>query len=649
MKLYLTTSDLKHNTMGMFDRQDEFDWQAICNVCRLFLAGHQSTREICPISASLKTFLSRETVAKAEFYRGVELHMLDQLSWKVGGQQGEGVESTGETFAIALNRRGYYVYSFRHFSSRIKGGHSNDKVRVSLQRYRASADYTDVLLAFDQESIDLNVGEVRQNGIVIADAKFNPTAPEQVRLFAVPLTKIAEECGSAIMKNMVSLGASAAVLGLPVDLFAEVIEERFTRKGQKVVDQNMEAVRRGHEYITQLGGADTDFALKPADGTRRLFMMGNDALALGALAAGARVMPAYPITPASDVMEYLIKKFPKVGGVVVQTEDEIAAMTMTIGAAYGGARALTATSGPGLALMMEAIGLSGMTETPVVLINTQRGGPSTGLPTKQEQSDMLAALFGTTGEIPKIVLAPATTEECFSVMGDAFNLAEKYQCPVIVITDLALSLSKQSTDFLDPASIHIDRGNLASDAAVATTSQGQEFKRYEFTEDGISPRVFPGVKGGIHHVTGVEHIENGRPNETTFNRQKMMDKRLGKLHGIELPGSVVRTGDEDAEVVIIGVSSNVGPIAEGMAMLQADGHKVAHAHLHTLLPFPTQMLTEAIARAKKVVVVENNATGQLHKLMSMFDVTHPGLSGYLKYDGSAFLPIEVYKHVKELV
>lgn len=575
--------------------------------------------------------------------------MLEQLSWKVGGQQGEGVESTGETFAVALNRRGYYVYSFRHFSSRIKGGHSNDKVRVSLNRFRASADYTDVLLAFDQESIDLNVGEVRQGGIVIADAKFHPTAPSHVRLFSVPLTQIAEECGSAIMKNMVSLGASAAVLGLPVDLFAEVILERFSRKGQKVVDQNMEAVRRGYAYITELGGADPEFALKPADGTRRLFMMGNDAISLGALAAGARVMPAYPITPASDVMEYLIKKLPKVGGVVVQTEDEIAAMTMTIGAAYGGARALTATSGPGLALMMEAIGLSGMTETPVVIVDTQRGGPSTGLPTKQEQSDMLAALFGTHGEIPKIVLAPSTTEECFTIMGDAFNLAEHYQCPVIVMTDLALSLSKQSTDVLDLNAIEINRGNLASESDVSATPEGQEFKRYAFTENGISPRVFPGVKGGIHHVTGVEHIENGRPNETTLNRKKMMDKRLSKLGDVELAGSVVRTGDENPDVLLVGVGSNVGPIEEALTMLQAEGLKVAHAHVHALLPFPTNMLTDAIASAKKVLVVENNATGQLRKLMSMFEVKHPEIHSYLKYDGSAFLPVELYKKTKELM
>jgi len=575
--------------------------------------------------------------------------MLDQLSWKVGGQQGEGVESTGETFAVALNRRGYYVYSFRHFSSRIKGGHSNDKVRVSLDQYRASADYTDVLLAFDQETIDLNVGEVKQGGVVIADAKFNPTAPDHVRLFIVPLTKIAEECGSAIMKNMVSLGASACVLGLPVDIFAEVIQEKFGRKGQKIVDQNMDAIQRGFDFVAEQGGANDNFALKPADGTRRLFMMGNDALALGALAAGARVMPAYPITPASDVMEYLIKKFPAVGGVVIQTEDEIAAMTMAIGAAYAGARALTATSGPGLALMMESIGLSGMTETPVVIINTQRGGPSTGLPTKQEQSDMMAALFGTTGEIPKIVLCPATTEDCFVVMADAFNYAEQYQCPVIVMTDLALSLSKQSTDIPKLESIAIHRGQIVPASELSAVEDKTEFERYAFTESGISPRVLPGTKGGIHHVTGVEHATTGRPNEGPLNRQNMMDKRMHKLHGVELPGSIVHTGDENPDVLIIGVGSTVGSIKESAVMLRNAGMTVAQAQVHTLLPFPTEMLTAAMAGAKHVVVVENNATGQLRNLMAFFGVHHPTVSSFLKYDGKPFLPVDIFNHCKELV
>lgn len=574
--------------------------------------------------------------------------MLEQLSWKVGGQQGEGVESTGETFAVALNRQGYYVYSFRHFSSRIKGGHSNDLVRVSLKQYRASADYTDVLLAFDQETIDLNGGEVKEGGIVIADAKFNPTAPDHVRLFSVPLTKLAEESGSAIMKNMVSLGASACVLGLPVDIFTEVIEEKFGRKGQKIVEQNLDAIRKGFDYIKELGGQDANFALKPADGKRRLFMMGNDALALGALAAGARVMPAYPITPASDVMEYLIKKFPKVGGVVVQTEDEIAAITMAIGAAFAGTRAFSATSGPGLSLMMEAIGLSGMTETPLVIIDTQRGGPSTGLPTKQEQSDLLAAIFGTHGEIPKIVLVPATTEECFTVMADAFNYAEQFQCPVIVMTDLALSLSKQSTEPLRLEDVQIQRGAIVAHESIADRPLTENFNRYDITESGVSPRVFPGMKGGIHHVTGVEHGKNGRPNESPLNRHDMMDKRMRKLAGVELPNSVTRTGDENSDVIFVGMGSNIGSIQEAVLRLQDEGVKAAHAHVHAVLPFPTNALQSAIAGAKQVIVVENNATGQLRHLMAHFGVKHDNIDSYIRYDGKPFLPVDIYKHYKGL-
>ncbi|GGI97536.1 2-oxoglutarate ferredoxin oxidoreductase subunit alpha [Alicyclobacillus cellulosilyticus] len=484
---------------------------------------------------------------------------------------------------------------------------------------------------------------------MIADAKFNPTAPEHVRLFPVPLTQIAEACGSAIMKNMVSLGASACVLGLPVDIFTEVVVERFSRKGQKVVEQNMQAIERGYAYMRDLGGALPEFALKPAEPRRHLFMMGNDAIALGALAAGARVMPAYPITPASDIMESLIRRFPEVGGVVVQTEDEIAALTMAIGAAYGGARAFTATSGPGLSLMMEAIGLAGMTETPVVIVDTQRGGPSTGLPTKQEQSDLLAALFGNHGEIPKIVLNPATTEECFTVMGKAFNLAEYYQCPVIVMTDLALSLSKQTTDWLRLEDIEIDRGLVVAPEELADLPVHHEFKRYAITESGISPRVFPGVKGGLHHVTGVEHMETGRPNETPANRAKMMEKRMRKLRGVELPGSVVRTGDAQPDVAIVGIGSSIGPIAEAAARLRQQGYRAAHVHVHALLPFPVRQLQEAIADAKQVVVVENNATGQLRHLMSFFGVEHPRVSSLLKFDGTPFLPVEIYNHCKGMM
>ncbi|RAL26406.1 2-oxoacid:acceptor oxidoreductase subunit alpha [Thermoflavimicrobium daqui] len=580
--------------------------------------------------------------------------MKKQLSWKVGGQQGEGIDSAGETLSTALNRKGYYLYGYRHFSSRIKGGHSNTKIRISIEPTRSISDELNILVAFDQETIDLNSHELVKDGIILADAKFNPTVPEGVsaRLIAVPFTEIAQEVGMAQMKNMVAVGASAALLGLPVDAFQEVMEERFLRKGQKVVDKNMEAIARGKEFVESESLDLPDYKLEPSDGKKRLYMIGNDAIALGALAAGARLMAAYPITPSSEIMEWLIKRLPEFGGTVVQTEDEIAAITMTIGANYGGVRALTASAGPGLSLMTEAIGLAGMTETPAVIVNTQRGGPSTGLPTKQEQSDVLAMLYSTHGEIPKIVIAPSTAEECFYDTIQAFNLAEEYQCPVIIMSDLALSLGKQTVEPLEYDRIEIQRGKLVTDEEeLPELANSELFKRYEFTEDGVSPRVLPGKKYGLHHVTGVEHDETGRPSESPVNRKKMMDKRLAKLkNGINFKEPVfLDTKHEEADLLIIGFNSTRGTIHEAMERLEAEGLKVNHAHIRQLLPFPTEIVAEQVKKAKKVLVVENNATGQLTSLIKM----HVGMADKLvyfgKYDGNPFLPSEIYNQCKELL
>jgi 2-oxoglutarate/2-oxoacid ferredoxin oxidoreductase subunit alpha len=575
--------------------------------------------------------------------------MLDQLSWKVGGQQGEGIDSTGTILATSLNRHGYFIYGYRHFSSRIKGGHTNYKIRIATQQRLANADHLDILIAFDQETIDFNGHELREGGVLIADSKFNPVAPEgqNIRFFAVPLTKLAEENGSAIMRNMVAVGATAAVLGLTPETFRSVLNDRFLRKGEAVVQNNMNAMIAGANYIEESGIELTDLKLAPGDEKERLYLTGNDACGMGSLAAGVRLMPAYPITPASDIMEYLIKKLPKFGGHVLQTEDEIAAATMSIGASFGGSRVCTSTSGPGLSLMMEAIGLSGITETPIVIFDTQRGGPSTGMPTKHEQSDMYAALWGTHGEIPKIVLFPSTVEECFYMTVDAFNLADKYQVPTIVLTDLALSMADQTVEPFDFSRVTIDRGNLATNDLLAQTAEGELFKRYQFTEDGLSPRVFPGQKGGIHHVTGVEHNEVGRPIEDAGIRTKMMNKRLGKIQGIELPNSFSLNGDEDYELLLVGVGSTAGLIDEAMERLQAEGRKVGHLHIKALNPFPTQSVQGILDRAKNVLVIENNATGQLANIMR-FNGIKADLKSQVKYDGNPYIPSEIYNHVKEM-
>jgi 2-oxoglutarate/2-oxoacid ferredoxin oxidoreductase subunit alpha len=578
--------------------------------------------------------------------------MISQLSWKVGGQQGEGIESTGEIFSIALNRLGYYLYGYRHFSSRIKGGHTNNKIRVSTTQVRSIADDLDILVAFDQETIDFNFHELRDGGIVIADAKFNPTIPEgsNVTLYAVPFTEIATNLGTALMKNMVAVGASSAVLDLDINVYQEVVQEIFGRKGQQVVEKNMEAIRAGAEFMKQqLGDNIQTMKLEKADGKKRMYMIGNDAIALGALAGGARFMAAYPITPASEIMEYLIKKLPALGGAVIQTEDEIAACTMAIGANYAGVRTLTASAGPGLSLMMEAIGLAGITETPVVIVDTQRGGPSTGLPTKQEQSDLMAMIYGTHGEIPKIVIAPSTVQEAFYDMVEAFNLAEEYQCPVIVLSDLQLSLGKQTVEPLEYDKIEIRRGKLVTDELPPLENKGY-FKRYEVTEDGVSPRVLPGMPNGIHHVTGVEHDETGKPSEVAANRKAQMDKRLRKLKNIKFNTPVHKNvKHEEADLLIVGFNSTRGAIEEAMGRLELDGLKVNHAQVRLIHPFPTDELLPLVQSAKKVVVVEHNATGQLANILKM-NVGHADkISSVLKYDGNPFLPHEVYTKCKELL
>ncbi|MFF5816974.1 2-oxoacid:acceptor oxidoreductase subunit alpha [Lysinibacillus capsici] len=577
--------------------------------------------------------------------------MLHQLSWKVGGQQGEGIESTGEIFSMAMNRLGYFLYGYRHFSSRIKGGHTNNKITVRPTEVRSIADDLDILVAFDQETIDVNYKELTEKGIILADAKFDPVKPEDSKapLFAVPFTEVAAELGTSLMKNMVAIGATASLLNLEDAVFQNVVDDIFGKKGEEVVQKNMEAITRGRQIMNELlVDRIGEWELAPADGKRRMFMIGNDAIALGALAAGTRFMAAYPITPASEIMEYLIKKLPKFGGTVIQTEDEIAAATMAIGANFGGVRSFTASAGPGLSLMMEAIGLSGMTEQPLVVVDTQRGGPSTGLPTKQEQSDLMAMLYGTHGEIPKVVIAPSTMEEAFFDTIQAFNIAEELQLPVILMTDLQLSLGKQSVEPFDYNKIEIRRGKIVMDDLEEAADKAY-FKRYEDTEDGISPRVLPGTLHGIHHVTGVEHDETGKPSEATGNRQTQMDKRFRKLESLKFDNPVfVNAPHEEADILLVGFNSTRGAIEEVQERLNAQGMKVNHAHIRLIHPFPSAEIAPLVAQVKKVIVVENNYTGQLANIMKMNVGGHDKIATITKYNGTPFLPGELENRVKEL-
>ncbi|UXS20716.1 2-oxoacid:acceptor oxidoreductase subunit alpha [Staphylococcus delphini] len=571
--------------------------------------------------------------------------MKSQLSWKVGGQQGEGIESTGEIFATAMNRKGYYLYGYRHFSSRIKGGHTNNKIRVSTTPVHAISDDLDILVAFDQETIVLNHHEMREDSVILADSKAKPEKPEdsKAQLIVLPFTEVAKELGTTLMKNMVAIGATAALMHLNTDTFEALITNMFEKKGEKVVDLNIQALNEGYRLMQeQMGEVNGDFELEESSGVPHLYMIGNDAIGLGAISAGSRFMAAYPITPASEVMEYMIDNLPKVGGSVIQTEDEIAAATMAIGANYGGVRAFTASAGPGLSLMMEAIGLSGMTETPFVVVNTQRGGPSTGLPTKQEQSDLMQMIYGTHGDIPKIVLAPTDAEDAFYLTVEAFNLAEEYQCPVILLSDLQLSLGKQTVKALDHSKIEIRRGATITEDIERDEDDKDYFKRYAVTESGVSPRPIPGVKGGIHHVTGVEHNEEGKPSEAAENRQNQMDKRMRKTEKLVISKPVEGTAThDDADILYLGFISTKGAIQEGSSRLEQQGHRINHLQIRQLHPFPTEVIQDAVDKAKKVVVVEHNYQGQLANIIKMNVNLGDKLVKQTKYDGTPFLPHEI--------
>lgn len=584
---------------------------------------------------------------------GAPRTLTGEFNWKVGGQQGEGIDSTGEIVSQTLNRLGYYVYQYRHFMSLIKGGHTNYKVRAADHLIRHHGDELHVLIAFDQKTIDHNLHELVRDGVVVYDDTFKARVPEgrPVRVYGVPLTKIARELGNPIMKNMVAVGVTAALVGLPVEEFRPTIEARFGGKGDQVVELNMEALRRGFEYGVREIGQVATLPRRPQV-QRRLFISGNEAIAFGALAAGCRFLAAYPITPATEIMYWFLKNFPKYGGVVVQAEDEIAAVNMAIGANYAGVRAMTSTSGPGISLMQEAVGLAGMSETPLVVVDVMRGGPSTGLPTKTEQSDLNELIFGTHGEIPRIVLTPATVEDCFYLAVEAFNLAERYQCPVYLVSDLSLGMSRQSIDGLDYSRVRIDRGALITQEELDAMERGA-YKRYLVTESGISPRSLPGMRNGRYVALGNEHDEAGTEEiEDTATREIQMKKRMRKLDSLDLSDYVDYYGDEPAErvdLLLVGWGSTIGRIQEAVARLEKDGYKVGHLHLRALYPFPRAKVRGYLQAAPRVLVVENNYTGQLAGYLAREVGFHDKIQNCTKYDGDPFLASEIYSRAREVL
>ena len=574
---------------------------------------------------------------------------INNMTFKIAGAAGQGVESSGAGFAQALAQGGLHLFAVQDYMSRIRGGLNFFQVRVHEQPLYCHEDAVHILLPLNMEALEAYQDDVVPGGGIIYDDSLKvdeeAVAGRGRKAMPVPLLEIAKEHGERVMANTAALGAAAGVAGYACERLADVIRKNFKRKGDEVVAANLRVARAAYLYAEERYAASFQWKLEQVPAApQRLVMAGNQALALGALAGGCRFISAYPMTPATSIIEWMAKHERDFGVVTKHAEDEIAAINMAIGANFVGARAMTATSGGGFSLMAEALGLAGINEVPLVVVNAQRGGPSTGLPTRTEQSDLLFVLTASQGEFPRLVLAPGTIEECFEVGWRSFNLAEKYQTPVIVLTDqlLAASLRTVDVDAIDFDRVEIDRGKLLSGKELDALSG--EYKRYLFVEDGISPRAVPGHPNAVCAVASDEHDEYGHISEDQENRIKMMQKRMIKLETarqeIEAP---LRYGPAEAPIVLAGWGSTYGVLREVVDRLDGEARLV---HFRDLWPFPADAAAEAL-QGGRLVVVENNYTAQFKRLLqgeTCIEVDQV----ISRYDGRPFSPEDVLADLKEV-
>jgi 2-oxoglutarate ferredoxin oxidoreductase subunit alpha len=575
--------------------------------------------------------------------------MAEDLNWAIGGEAGDGINSTGKIFAQALARAGRHVFTSKDFASRIRGGYTAYKVRTSVDKVQSVVDRLDILVALTERTVDENLDELHDGSVVIYDnerTEFDDfEAPAGVTAVPVPLKKLAEEAGGAIMRNVVALGAVCEACDFPIENLDEALEKNFGDKGEAIVANNREAARKGAAYVSENhGDLETlqSYEVETTD-SDYVLLNGDEAIGMGAIAAGCRFYSGYPITPATDVMEYLKGRIEQYGGHVVQAEDELSAVNMALGAARAGARAMTATSGPGIDLMAETFGLVATSETPLVITNVMRSGPSTGMPTKQEQGDLNAMLYGGHGEIPRFVVAPTTIDECFWKAVEAFNLAEKYQTPVYLTADLSLAVTEQtfSPETFDMDEVEVDRGKIVDEDEIEGWQDEQgRFQPHFPTADGVSPRALPGTDGGVHMSTGLEHNALGRRTEDTDVRVEQVDKRNRKVETAreEEDWSPREFGNGDADSLVISWGSNEGAMVEALDYMDADVRFISVPYV-----FPRPDLTEAVESAEEVIVVECNANGQFADLIESDTLTR--VERVNKYNGVRYKADELAKEI----
>ncbi len=562
------------------------------------------------------------------------------FNWKIGGEAGEGIMVTGLIFSKACASLGYEVYNYAEYPSRIRGGHNCYQVKVQ-ERKPITAEYKiDMLVALNKESIELHLNEMNPDGIIICDSTLKNLNTNIPGLYPVPLEEIAMKAGGKITKNNVAIGVSAGLIDMPIEALEKAVKKAFKDKGENVQKMNFEAAKEGYYFAKNSPPASFNIKMTKPSFVKKYVLTGNEAIALGAVKAGLKLYAAYPMTPASSILHFLSPLERKYRIIVKHTEDEIAAILTAIGASFAGIRSMAATSGGGFSLMTEALGMAAITETPLVLVECMRPGPSTGMPTWTEQGDLRFVMHASQGDFIRIILTPGDVIEAYHLIQLAFNLAEKYQIPVILMSDKFLSESSESVDSLAQYDLPKERGKRLKDVP-------ENYKRYDLSiEDGISWRAFPPAHNGMQLANSDEHDEYGLVTEESELRKAMVEKRMKRLESIkkELPKPKIY-GEKNADISLIGFGSTKNPILRAMEYLKNHGIKVNYLHCLCPHPFVRENYIDFVKNSKRLICIENNYFGQFASILQehlLIEVKEK----FLKYDGRPFFPHEIVDYIK---
>lgn len=570
------------------------------------------------------------------------------ISIKIGGQAGQGLQSIGFILAKSLSKEGLYVFTNQDVMSRIRGGHNFVQIRISDKQIETHTEIIHILIALDELTIVEHQHELIKDGRIIFDGDKIKPQLKSGNLLNVPFDRLAlERTGKKIMANSVAVGATLGLIKYDFNHLKSILREAFEQKGTDIAEKNIQAAKAGYDYVNENLEQEFKYIAKPVSvrtRSERLFMTGNEAIASSALISGCKFMSGYPMSPSTPIQQFFASKMKDYPVLFEQAEDEISAINMVLGASFAGVRAMTATSGGGFSLMAEGLSLAGMTETPIVIAIAQRPGPATGFPTRTEQGELEFVIHAGHGEFPRAVFAPGNAEQAFYLTSKAFNLAEKYQIPVIILSDQYLSDSYFTFDRPEISSIKIERGEFYTKSDVKRLG---EYKRHLITESGISPRLLPGQKMGLVVTDSDEHTEDGHITELAEARINNVKKRLKKFELLkeEISPPIVY-GPDNANTLLIGWGSTYGALKEAIEILNMNKLKVRMMHFSEIWPFPLDSFIKELNESESSIVVESNATGQLAHLICAeagFEVD----AKILRFDGRPISPQYILRELEK--